>query len=327
MRKKFINKFSASVLAALMLGVLLTGCGGTTKTTSAPAKPAASSVKKIVATYVQSPLNVPSIVEKEQKAFEAAFKAKNIPFAYSTITSGADQTAALASGDIQFLNCVGGSSVLLAASNGADIKILSLYSSAPKAFKLFGKKGINSPQDLKGKTIAGPKGTILHELLAAYLKKGGLTMKDVKFVSMSIPAGRSALEAGSVDAALMAGPIAYTAEKNGLHVITSGEGLVSGLTVTATSQKFYAAHKDLAAIFLKVQQDTIKYIASHQKEAIAMTAKVTDLKPGAVEEMYKLYDFSMNVTSEAKASLKSTQDFLLSSGMMEKKVDVDKLFI
>ena len=102
---------------------------------------------------------MPSIVEKANQSFEKKFKEKDIPVTYSTITSGADQTAALASGDIQFLNCVGGSSVLLSAANGADIKIISLYSQAPKAFKLFSKDAaITSPQSLKGKTIAGPKG-------------------------------------------------------------------------------------------------------------------------------------------------------------------------
>ena len=166
-------------------------------------------VKKVVMTYVQAPLNVPSIVEKERKSFEEAYKPFNLPFEYSTITSGADQTAALASGDIQLLNCVGGSSVLISAAAGADIKILSVYANAPKAFRIFSKDAnIKTPADLKGKTVAGPKGTILHELLAAYLKKGGLTMKDVNFVNMGLPAARAALESGKVDAALQAGPLA-----------------------------------------------------------------------------------------------------------------------
>ena len=43
------------------------------------------------------------------------------------------------------------------------------------------------------------KGTILHELLAAYLQKAGLSMKDVKFVSMGLPAAASALENGSAE--------------------------------------------------------------------------------------------------------------------------------
>ena len=43
--------------------------------------------------------------------------------------------------------------------------------------------------------------------------------------------------------------------------------------------------------------------------------------------MYGLYDFNMTITPEAIASLKKTQDFLVQSGMMEKKVDVDALFV
>ena len=320
MKKKYLVLLMSLVMSLL----LLAGCG------SAPAKKEAAkpTVKKVVMTYVQAPLNVPSIVEKERKSFEEAFKAKNLPFEYSTITSGADQTAALASGDIQLLNCVGGSSVLISAAGGADIKILSVYANAPKAFMLFSKNaGIKSPADLKGKTVAGPKGTILNELLAAYLKKGGMSMKDIKFVNMGLPAARAALEGGSVDCALLAGPLAYNSQKAGLHVVTNGEGLVSGMTVTATSGKFYKENKELVDTFLKVQKDTLKFMKEHEAEAMQMTAKATKLDIKAVEGMYKLYDFNMTVTPESKKALKETQEFLFESKMMEKKVDVDKLFL
>ncbi len=322
MKKKLMALLA---VGALTLGALVAGCGNDK---TAQKKAAAPKMDKVSITYVQAPLNVPSIVEKANQSFEKKFKEKGITASYSTITSGADQTAALASGDIQFLNCVGGSSVLLSAANGNDIKIISLYSQAPKAFKLFSKDGsIQSAADLKGKTIAGPKGTILHELLAAYLQKAGLTMKDVKFVSMGLPAAASAMENGSADCALLAGPLAYNAEKKGMHVVTTGEGLVSGLTVTAVSGKFYKEHKDLVDTFLAVQKETLDFMQKDPDKALEMTAKATELKPEAVKDMYPLYDFSMKITPEAIESLKKTQDFLVASGMMEKKVDVDALFV
>ncbi|WP_281520107.1 ABC transporter substrate-binding protein [Acidaminococcus timonensis] len=321
MKKKLMALLA---VGALTLGALVAGCGSD-KTAQ---KAAAPKMDKVSITYVQAPLNVPSIVEKANQSFEKKFKEKGVTAGYSTITSGADQTAALASGDIQFLNCVGGSSVLLSAANGNDIKIISLYSQAPKAFKLFSKDGsIKSAADLKGKTIAGPKGTILHELLAAYLQKAGLTMKDVKFVSMGLPAAASAMENGSADCALLAGPLAYNAEKKGMHVVTTGEGLVSGLTVTAVSGKFYKEHKDLVDTFLAVQKETLDFMQKNPDKALELTAKATELDPTAVKEMYPLYDFSMKITPEAIESLKKTQDFLVASGMMEKKVDVDALFV
>jgi len=39
-----------------------------------------------------------------------------------------------------------------------------------------------------------------------------MTIKDVNFVSMGIPQARAALEGGSVQLALLAGPVAYSAK-------------------------------------------------------------------------------------------------------------------
>ena len=55
------------------------------------------SVDSITVTYVTAPLNVPSIVEKENGIFAETL---GIPVEYAEITSGADQTQALASGDV-----------------------------------------------------------------------------------------------------------------------------------------------------------------------------------------------------------------------------------
>ena len=320
------NKIKALFLGMLFLGLLSAGCGTTAKKET-PIQPAPTKIKRVISTYVQAPLNVPSIIEKNKHFLATAYKKNGIEFDYSTITSGAEQTTALASGDIQILNCVGGSSVLLAAASGADLKIISVYSSAPKAFVLFSKnKAIKSPADLKGLTIAGPKGTILHELLAAYLKKGNMTMKDINFVSMGIPQARAALEGGSVQCALLAGPVAYNAQASGLNVVTTGEGLVSGLTLTATSQKFYKEHKDVIDTFLQVQKETLQYMASNVNEAKKNKAKETGLSKDAVAGMYKLYNFEPNITEQTKKELDATQDFLVSSGMMAKKIDLNKIF-
>ncbi|MBQ1493176.1 MAG: ABC transporter substrate-binding protein, partial [Blautia sp.] len=58
------------------------------------------SVDSLTVTYVTSPLNVPSIVEKEKGIFSEKL---GVPVEYAEITSGADQTQALASGDVQVL--------------------------------------------------------------------------------------------------------------------------------------------------------------------------------------------------------------------------------
>ncbi len=310
-----------------ILSLLL--CAALTLALAACAAPGgAYTVDKVTVTYVQSPLNVPSILEKEQGSLKAKYKEMGLDFAYSDLTSGADQTAALASGDIQILNAVGGTSVILAKAGGADIKIISMYSRSPKAFMLFSNdESISSPEDLRGKTIAGPKGTNLHELLAAYLNTAGMSMDEVNFVSMDIPSALAALEGGSVDAALQAGPSAYNCMKAGKHLVTNGDGLIAATILTATSQKFYDENPAIIDAFVENQRQILRYIGDNTDEALATVAAAIDMEPEAVREMFAMYDFSMETTQEDLDALQDTAQFLLDSGMIESAVDVRALML
>ena len=196
---KSITKKMIAALATGALMVSMVGCGSTTKE---------SNLDKLVITHVTSPLNVPSIVQKDKNMFENEFSenGKKIAVEYAEITSGADQTQALASGDVDVLYAVGGTSVVLAAANGADIKVLNMYSRSPEAFCMYSQDAnIKSAEDLRGKTIVGPVGTNLHQLLIAYLEKAGMSIDDVNYVNMSIPDAKAALDGKSADVALLAG--------------------------------------------------------------------------------------------------------------------------
>ena len=314
-------KKCTTILLAFMLALVsLTGCASNQK---------ADVPEKITVTFVSSPLNVPSIVEKNHGIFASNFKKLGIgTVAYSDLTSGADQTQALASGDIQFLYCVGATSVILSAANGADIKIISMYSRSPKAFCLFSNDdSINAPEDLRGKTIAGPQGTILHELLVAYLATGDMTIDDVNYVNSTIPDALAALNGGSADCAMLAGAAAYNAANGGTHLVTNGEGLVEATIACATTQKFYDAHKDVVDSFLAAQQEVLDHIEENHDEAMQETAEFLDLDVNAVEEMYAYYDFDKTIKDSDIAAMKKTMQFMLDSGMIENEVDIDNLVI
>ena len=335
---KKMKKLLSAVLAATMLLALLAGCQDKDAEAQPPegadtaqeetAQEPQYNAEKIAITYVKSPLNVPSIVEKDKKFFEKAYESFGLPVEYSNLTAGPEQTQALASGDLQFLNAVGATSAILAASNGNDIKIISMYSRSPKAFKMFTcRDDIHSAEDLKGKKIVGPKGTILHELMVTYLKNAGLTEQDVEFVSMGIPESMAALANKEADCALLAGPAAYNAEKEGNTVVTSGEGLVDATIVVATSQKFYDENKVLVDTFLDTQKQTLQYMEDNYDEVMEIAAKETELDLDAVKEMYEMYDFDMTIRDSDVESMKSTEQFLFDNGMIENHVNVEDLVI
>lgn len=285
------------------------------------------SVKQIALTYVKSPLNVPSMVEKDKLIFSNAFSKYNMPVVYSELTAGPDQTQALASGDIQFLYAVGATSVILAKANGADIKIINAYSRSPKSFVIFSKNVIKGVNDVRGKKVAGPKGTILHELLASYLNSLGLKETDIQFISMGIPESYAALSGDSVDMALLAGPSAYNTAKEGYNIVATGENLIEPVVVVATSEKFYNGNKELVDTFINAEREILDYMDNNYDEIISISAKETGLTEEAVKEMYPMYDFDIDITDKDIASMKKTEEFMRENKMIENEVNINDLFI
>lgn len=339
-----MKKLIALGLAACMT-FSLAGCSGsagketeaasaaeTTAETSTEAETSAgatadaeTSIDKLTVTYVTSPLNVPTILEKDQGIFE---KELGVPVEYAELTSGADQTQALASGDVQILYAVGATSVILSAANGADIKVLNMYSRSPKAFCMYSKdESLTTPESLKGKTIAGPTGTNLHELLVSYLAQADMALDDVNYVNMSIPDAKAGLDGGSVDVALLAGATAYNAEQQGYHLVADGEGLISALIAVATTQKFYDEHPDVIKKLNAAQEEIASYMADNQEATMETVAATLDLDVDAVKEMYGFYDFSTEITDADKEGFQNTADFMYESGMIENELDVNTLFI
>ena len=306
---------SGFVLLSLFL---LGGCNKATQTSA--------SVKNINITYVKSPLNVPSIVEKKQQLFEKEFGKDGIGLKFPEITSGAKQTEALASGDLDFCNALGGTSVILAASNGVDVKIVSMYSRAPKAFMILAKSpDIKSISDLKGKKVGGPKGTVLHQLLLAALDKNNLKPGDVQFVSLDIPSAVAALQNGSIDAALAAGADANRTIASGARVLTDGDGLIEGMSVVGVRGDFLKNHPDLVKRFEKVQQESLDFMKQNPDAANQLCADELGISVADVKQMLSWYDFDPQIRPDDIQDLQATQDFLYNNGMMTKKIDIQDL--
>ena len=320
---KSIKRKLTTVLTTGVLVVSMVGC-------TQKKEDQALTLDKLTITHVTSPLNVPSIIQKDKNMIENEFKnhGKDLKVEYAEITSGADQTQALASGDVDILYAVGGTSVISAAANGADIKILNMYSRSPEAFCMYSANNdIKSAKDLKGKTIAGPVGTNLHQLLVAYLEKAGMTIEDVNFVNMSIPDAKAALDGKSVDVALLAGPTAYKASKQGYNLVTNGKGLTDAVIAVAVTNKFYNEHKAELEVFQEAEKNVIKYMNDNYDETMDIVAKALDLEKSEVEEMYKQYDFNLDVTQADRDAFKNVADFMLKTNMIDKNVNTDDLFI
>jgi sulfonate transport system substrate-binding protein len=311
-----------AVLIVLTLAISLVGC-------SRPEQSADQELpKEINASYVSLPLNVPSIVAKEDKLFEKAFGEDDIAFNYHNLVAGPEQTEALAAGSLDFASVLGGTSALLARAQGVDLKVVANYSMAPQGFGLIvpQNSSIQTLADLKGKKVATAKGTIAHQLLVAALDKAGLTDKDVDFLHMSLPDASAAVQSGQLDGAVVGEPLLSKAIASGnARLLTDGQGLINAQIVVAVRTDFANKYPDLVRRYLKVQQQAVDYVKDHTEEALATTAKENNMDIEAVKAIFPKYDFSLDLDDNALEEMKKTTEFLKETGLMKPDVDTEKL--
>lgn len=285
-----------------------------------------SSISEINLTYVKSPLNVPAIINYKKSMFSNDFAP--IKVNYHEINSGAQQTEAMASGDIDFATVLGGTSAILSAANGNNIKIIGMFGRAPKAFRIMGKNpSITTLADLKGKKIGGPKGTVLHQLLISALKKEGLTIDDVEFISMGISDALNGMLTKTIDVALLGGPATLIAEKQGAHVITTGEGLIDGATVIAIRGELFDNNPEIIKQFLQTHYKSLEYMKQNMVETLELTAETVGLSTEEVKSMLPYYDFSPKITETDIENLIATQDFLYETKLLSQKINIKDIII
>ena len=278
--------------------------------------------------YVKAPFNLQNMVLKDQRMLEKAFEKYGTRVNWHTITSGAKQAQAMAAGSIDVSAVMNTASLLMANGAGTVIYIADGVAHPADTFAIVGPKGKTlSVKDLEGKKVAGPRGTVLHQLLAAALKKEGLSMKDVEFVSMDPAPALSALMAGSVDAALIAASAVIKAEEAGCKTITTASGLVNVNLVLTASESFAKNEPEALKLVVETHRKALEWIRSNKDKALEIGAREHGISPKDAETLARWSNYYSTVTEADIKGLAADQEFLIENGMMQRRVDVEKLVL
>lgn len=289
---------------------------------SLAASPAFAEKGALNISYVKSPFNLQMIVMKEHKLLEKKLEPKGIKVQWHEIDSGAQQATAMASGDLDVGGVLNTTSVQMANAEGNPVIIIAGASRPTDVFAIVGQE--NGPKtfaDLRGKTVAGPKGTVLHQLLVAGLTKEGMTIRDVKFVQMGIPQSFSALMSGKVDAALIAAGALVKAKQAGKPVIATATGLVTPILAMCASKKFIEEQPELLKDVVAVQDEAYDWIMAHHDEAVALGAKEQNISIADAEQLYAWSHYTKRLNENDIKSLDNDMTFLIENGMARQKVD------
>lgn len=278
--------------------------------------------------YVKSPFNLQSIVMKKQGLLEKELEPLGVKVNWHEINSGAQQAQAMAAGSLDVGGVMNTTSIQMARAEGNPIKIIAGVSRPTDVFAIVsGKNGPASIRDLRGKVVAGPKGTVLHQLLVAALARDGMSIDDVQFVQMDIPRAFAALESGRAQAALLAANTVVKAEASGGHILATATGLVVPKLAIAASEKFINGHPDRLEAVLRAHDKAAAWIDANHDAAIAMGAEEQGVDHPTAQKLYDWSHFTQRLNEADLASMDDDMQFMLDNGMMRNRVDPADLVI
>jgi ABC-type nitrate/sulfonate/bicarbonate transport system substrate-binding protein len=272
--------------------------------------------------YVITPFNLQIMVMKERRMLEQAFAPLGVDVHWHIINNGPAQAMAMAAGSLDIAPVINSASVILANAAGNPVEIAALVSRPRQTFALMvGPKGPRNIRELRGKTVAGAKGSVLHQMLIAALVKEGMKASDIKFIQMDINEARSALLANRVDAALQTSSLIIRNEEAGMRTLFTADGYITPLLFTAVRPTFAKNYPELLRVYLDQQQKAYDWISANTTEAIEIGSRIHQV---SIEEGMKLFGWSgLTKVMEAEdvSSLEADVDFLYQQNMIEQKIN------
>jgi NitT/TauT family transport system substrate-binding protein len=264
-------------------------------------------------------------------AKEAGIFAKNgldVQLVY--VRGGATVMMALLSRETP-ISQVGGSSIVSAGLRGADA-VMVAGGIATSDWWLMSRPEIKSAEQLKGGSVAiAVFGGTSDSFARVALKRLGLTpVKDVAILQIGgLPERLSALEKGRVQAAMLAAPDSFIAEKKGFYNLVHVSQPYQ-TSSSATTRRFIRDSPDIVRRYVKSQIDAVhriktdretgkkvlvKYLGSQDKDILEKTYDLTSADEKLSPKQYPTLEGIKNILeplaqTDPKAKAAKPEDFV-----------------
>ena len=246
-----------------------------------------------------------------------------------------DRHLAIASGDVQCAATTVETWIAWNANGVATTQIFQLDKSFG-ADGMVAKTGITKVSDLKGKTIAASApGTAPYFTLAWMLKKNGMSIKDVKLVSLEPQAAANAIIAGvaDLDAAMTYEPFlsAVRAKPEAGKIIATTLDYPMVMDTVGCTPKFLADNPKAAKALADSYFEALEMIQKEPKKSFEIMGADVKQTAEAFEGSQKFLRWQDRAANqkffagEHAAFSKEAADLLLELGIIKNLPDMTKL--
>ncbi|GMM97215.1 MULTISPECIES: aliphatic sulfonate ABC transporter substrate-binding protein [Microbacterium] len=246
-----------------------------------------------------------------------------------SFTNGPLQIQALGTGDLDF-GYIGPGAFWLPASGEAKIIAMNTLGQSDR---VVAQPGIDSIEELAGKTVAVPEGTSGDMILTLALAEAGMTKDDVELVPMEPSAIVAALSSGQVDAAGLWYPALATVKEQVPDLVELAEN--SDFEDTVAFPTAFVAGNDVlenepekVERVLQALRDAMVFRYENPEEAIALTAAYNALAEEDVaadasnNKVLSLEELdSLTLDGTVDSWLNGMVDYFVESGKLSEPVE------
>jgi NitT/TauT family transport system substrate-binding protein len=257
---------------------------------------------------------------------EGIFEDEGLSVEPTQASGGATIVSSLAAGDIQFAysNYI---SVFEAANAGLPIEIIRENDRpGAQAVYVLADSGIQSPQDLAGKSIAiNSLGNIMEITSRSALRDAGVDLTTIEFVELPPPNMNAALESGQVDGAWLVEPFITLAQQTleveiGADVFT---GATENIPVAGwvTTPQYSSENPEAVEAFIRAMDRASEIAIDDPAKIAAIIPTYTEIPAEIAEQMSPI---SFVPTSDF-SGLSTIQDLMIDFGYYDEPLDLDAL--
>lgn len=324
---------SLILASALVLAVACGQSGGTAQTSPSP-------VTKLQVGLVGGISDAAFYIANDK----GYFKEQGIELEISRFDSAARMVAPLGTGQLDVGGGAPSAGLLNAIARDVPLKIVADkgnmvpghgYEALVVRKALWDKGGMRSASDLRGKTVALSARDISPEVtLSAFLKTGGLTVKDVNLVTMAHADMVTALANGSIDAGLPIEPFVTKAVANGVATIWKRDDEIAPrqqVAVVLYGPKF-AENRDLGRRFMLAYLKGARYYniafdksdAAKRNDVVQILVRNTAVKEADLYAKMVMPGIDPNGRVNVD-SLADQQDYFLSKGSQKTRIELKQV--
>jgi len=235
---------------------------------------------------------------------------------------------ALIAGDVGYTTALG--STIRAAFRDVPLRVVMTIADKP-LFALIARTGIHSVEDLRGKMLGiSSFGASTDTYARALLRRYKLIPnQDVKIIALGGGMNRiAAMEAGSIDAALIEAPYNVMLERKGFRkILFVGDLIPSPLAGLGTRlEKIHTQAEEIQRL-VRATLRGIQFAKANRREAIRSIMKWTDMDQGLAEGSYDMAASGWSSTGAASSQgLQIAMEEIRAEFHLERAPDPAKAF-